>query len=1076
MAGAGPVEDVSHAGMSPAATILAVLDEVADLLPQQAPLSFFVHHNTLHAFEDLPFRNGVLGASDLFGTRPFQSEQAFGEHLRTGRIAAGDVRAVLAEADVIDGDVEVVPGGPTWAEFRFRRLTTVFEIPRGAGLRWLLEEEDARHRFHPLVGQDRRDRLRDEAARRYAGLSTVGGRDAGERRGGRDRLARRGARGQAVSLEARLLGELWRALENQCPPAPPPAAPARRRDQILRRLDVDTDDLVHPPLIRLCAAFLDQGVAHWPMPGRADGLLGVFRRLFGLSDGPLDVAWRGLAEHLRTQVREGWSAEDTVVWALRELGLPEAAWPAAIQASLLSLRGWAGMVRQVELRPDQVPAHPVPGRLVDFLAVQLVLEVFATRHVLTSRLGPEVSPRELGPFGRSEPEPALALRAAGGAIDTPLVYEAFVLAQLMDAAIGPLLEPSAAGSWMDAVAGFDDRERRWLLHLAYERNYRTAVLDALYAYSRRDEPAPAPPPSPGPGVPLHAVFCMDEREESLRRHLEECYPDVRTYGAAGFFGVAMAYQGLDDARPRPLCPVTLTPTHLVVERAEDYAAHDAYRRARRRYGRVGHNLATARGTLGRGAALTMAAGLASVVPLAGRCLFPRAAEHWAGRLHHRAGVRPRTRLVIERARDEPAEGTTLPVGFTVAEMADIVETMLVTIGLTAEPPPTTTAAAAGGAGADPDPGPGPDPGPLVLVIGHGSSSLNNPHEAAHDCGATGGGRGGPNARAFAAMANHPRVREELTRRGQRLHPDTWFVGAYHNTCDESVDFYDTDLLPAGARPALRRAESALAEAVRLNAHERARRFASAPPDLDPDQALAHVQSHARDLGQPRPEYGHATNAVCLIGRRSRTRGLYLDRRAFLVSYDPDRDPDGEVLTRLLLSVGPVGAGINLEYYFSVVDPAGYGCGTKLPHNITALVGVMDGYSSDLRTGLPWQMVEIHEPMRLLVIVEAEPATLTRILREQPGLDRLVSGGWIQLVAWNPRGPDSYLYVDGTFRPHEPEDPRLPVVARSADVYAGRRDHLAFAEVAGMAAADLHGPAAHDPHAELTSTVPAGHVG
>jgi len=183
-----------------------------------------------------------------------------------------------------------------------------------------------------------------------------------------------------------------------------------------------------------------------------------------------------------------------------------------------------------------------------------------------------------------------------------------------------------------------------------------------------------------------------------------------------------------------------------------------------------------------------------------------------------------------------------------------------------------------------------------------------------------------------------------------------------------------------------------------------------------------------------------------------------------------------VLPRLLLSVGPVGAGINLEYYFSVVDPAGYGCGTKLPHNITSLVGVMDGYSSDLRTGLPWQMVEIHEPMRLLVIVEAEPATLTRILREQPGLDRLVSGGWIQLVAWSPRGPDSYLYVDGTFRPHEPEDPRLPVVARSADVYAGRRDHLAFAEVAGMAAADLHGPAAHDPRAELTSTVPAGHVG
>ena len=69
---------------------------------------------------------------------------------------------------------------------------------------------------------------------------------------------------------------------------------------------------------------------------------------------------------------------------------------------------------------------------------------------------------------------------------------------------------------------------------------------------------------------------------------------------------------------------------------------------------------------------------------------------------------------------------------------------------------------------------------------------------------------------------------------------------------------------------------------------------------------------------------------------------------------------------------PVCAGISLEYYFSYVDNEGYGCGTKLPHNITGLIGVMNGHASDLRTGLPLQMVEVHEPVRILFVIETTP--------------------------------------------------------------------------------------------------------
>lgn len=945
--------------------IAELVEEAARLLPEQAPLQAFVHHNPLHAFEHLPFEEAAVRAARLYGTEPFPSEDFFAQCLEAGRIRPEDLDAVAA-AEGLDDETPIVPGGPTRRAFCALRLRHPFEIPQGAALEWTLQETDALERITGLAGPKRRAELLR----------------------------------QAQGDERRLLRRLWDDLEKAAPPQRPGAPSARRRDQILALTGVDTDRLVHPVLIRLVGAFLDQGVARRPMPGRRLGFLRAFRRLYGLRGGPPDRFLRGLAGELSRQEAEGWTAERTVAWALGRLAVPAGERAAVIRDTLLSLPGWAGMMRRLERHPQSAPVRAPAARLIDYLAVQLILDVQAARHAVTGHLGPHAAIADLDVLSAAD-------ASAGRRPDRELVYEAFVLAQVMPVDTAVLADRAAAAAWLAAVRACDAVERRRLLQLAHERRHRIEVLDALTAH-QTIAARPVPPPR------FQAVFCIDEREEALRRHLEEHFLHVETFGYAGSFGVAMLYRGMEDVRARPLCPAAVTPRHLV----EEVAVTGTARRPQRLRDLWERQIAAGTRTPVRGWLLTLLLGLAHLLVLAARCLPPHRPRRTG-----RGGTGPRTRLALERPPGQGADGEDGPLrGYTVPEMTRIVSTVLRTIGLT------------GGLA------------PLVLIVGHGSSSLNNPHEAAHDCGAAGGGRGGPNARAFAAMADHPGVRRALRREGLHIPDDTWFVGACHDTCTDTITYYDEDLVPERCRGALRAAKRAMARACTLTAHERCRRFESVPADLPIGRAPAHVAGRAVDLGQPRPEYGHATNAVCIVGRRSRTRGLFLDRRAFLVSYDPGGDPTGELLADLLAAVGPVCAGINLEYYFSRIDPAGYGCGTKLPHNIAGLLGVMDGHASDLRTGLPWQMVEIHEPLRLLLVVEAAPQRLEAILRTRPDLGRLVTNGWIRLVAWDPDSAAMHVHDRGVFRPHVPQGAALPVVHRSVQFYAGARGHLGFAHV------------------------------
>src|SRR5947209_4824375 len=75
----------------------AAIDHAAHLLPAQGPITVFIHHNTLHAFEDLPFTEAVKRAARVFGCQPYLGEDRYREELGRGRIRFADLEAVVRE-------------------------------------------------------------------------------------------------------------------------------------------------------------------------------------------------------------------------------------------------------------------------------------------------------------------------------------------------------------------------------------------------------------------------------------------------------------------------------------------------------------------------------------------------------------------------------------------------------------------------------------------------------------------------------------------------------------------------------------------------------------------------------------------------------------------------------------------------------------------------------------------------------------------------------------------------------------------------------------------------------------------
>ena len=288
----------------------------------------------------------------------------------------------------------------------------------------------------------------------------------------------------------------------------------------------DLDNSVHPLLFRILCAFLDQGIAVEDFPVTSKSFIESIKEL----------ERNGFASFFKTKAtrQKFLSGNYSIRELLKTIVGKEEYFGQYLFDQQFTHHGWSGFVSAVEDNP-QTLLDRKKIKLKELIEFELLMELDA----LNDRFG-----RKWQPLTQHISEPPLDLLAAVPKTELAEVIEL----------------------WQDA----------------FEWSYYDSVLKGILLASAKLSKQPilkngaiGPEPGNGPTKILpfvvgesggfQAIFCIDEREDSIRRHIEAVDKHCETFGAPGFFGVEFYFQQEGSKFYDKLCPAPVTPKYLIKE-------------------------------------------------------------------------------------------------------------------------------------------------------------------------------------------------------------------------------------------------------------------------------------------------------------------------------------------------------------------------------------------------------------------------------------------------------------------------------------------------------------------------------
>jgi uncharacterized protein len=243
---------------------------------------------------------------------------------------------------------------------------------------------------------------------------------------------------------------------------------------------IDLDNLVQPLLFRVLCSYLDQGIAIWDFPIGNVSFLEAIKHIEQNSFTSLFKTKRAKQLILQENI--------AIVDLLNIIVGNESYFEQYLFDQQFSHRGWSGLVATVEAQPHTL-LSPKQISLHDLIVFELLLEIDNLDFSLGKNWQPIASNTTQAPINLFDEVPNTEL------------HEVIKIWQ-------------SAFEW-----SYYDEVLAGIRELGFEKQNGTLKTNTVSNKS------------------FQAMFCIDERECSIRRHIESIDTNCETLGSPGFFGV-----------------------------------------------------------------------------------------------------------------------------------------------------------------------------------------------------------------------------------------------------------------------------------------------------------------------------------------------------------------------------------------------------------------------------------------------------------------------------------------------------------------------------------------------------------